>query len=406
MRALGVIGTLVLAGGTTLAALVPLDTAHAGTLSVIHVFTGGSDGANPSGLMEDAAGNLYGTTGEGGSYVCFGGGTVFKIAPDGTKTLLYAFAGGSDGCLPAGNLIEDKAGDFYGTTIYGGGAGCQYGIGCGTVFKLAPDGTETVLYAFTGGSDGAYANAGVIEDAAGNLYGTSEQGGNTGGHCTANGNTGCGVVFKISPKGKETTLYAFQGGTDGNVPFSGLIEDESGNLYGTTLWGGHHGCTYGCGTIFKLAPDGTETVLHAFIHGTDGAEPGAGVIRDASGNLYGTTPSGGPYNKGTVFRLAPDGTETVLHAFAGGTDGAHSWARVIRDKSGNVYGTTADGGANHGGTLFKLAPDGTDTILYAFGRHSGKQPLIGVIRETHGNLYGGTSIGPNQAYGTVFRLAE
>jgi uncharacterized repeat protein (TIGR03803 family) len=284
-----------------------------GTLTVLHEFTGGADGAFPyAGLVFDAVGNLYGTTGSGGSTACMDGcGVVFKLAPrpEGTWTesVLYTFTGGADGDGPLAGLIFD-AGDLYGTTV-GGGASDE-----GVVFKLAPNShgtwTESVLYSFTGGADGAHPYAGLVFDAAGNLYGTTY----------ASGAYNNGVVFKLTPNPEgtwtESILHTFTGGADGATPYAGLIFDAAGNLYGTTdLGGGGTACTSGsghmtgCGVVFKLAPkpDGswTESVLHTFTGGADGANPYAGLIFHAAGNLYGTTTHGGFDNNGVVFELTP-----------------------------------------------------------------------------------------------------
>ncbi|HTV34519.1 MAG TPA: choice-of-anchor tandem repeat GloVer-containing protein, partial [Methylocella sp.] len=225
----------------------------------------------------------------------------------------------------------------------------------GTVFKLAPDGTETVLHAFKGSpSDGSNPSAGLIFDSSGNLYGTTHIG----------GVAELGTVFKLAPDGTETVLHSFEGPGDGIYPVAGLIFDSSSNLYGTTVNGG---ATLAAGAVFKLAPDGTETVLHSFRGHGDGANPFAGLIADSQGNLYGTTPSGGSSNCGagcgTVFKLAPDGTSyKVLYTFAGGSDGFYPYAGLIADSQGNLYGTTTGGGANDSnGTVFKLTGTGFDT---------------------------------------------
>jgi uncharacterized repeat protein (TIGR03803 family) len=405
MRTLDGWGKHIFAGGTALAMLASLDTAHAGRFRVLYSFAGGSDGAYPeAGLIKDLAGNLYGTTTGGG--ISYGYGTVFELAPDGIETVLYAFTGGSDGNDPYAGLIRDSAGNLYGTTAFGGAR--HYG----TVFELAPDGTETVLHSFTG-SDGADPFAGLIKDKAGNLYGTTEEGGSTS--CEG---YGCGTVFELAPDGTETVLHAFTGGNDGDDPIGGLIKDSAGNLYGTTVNGGGTGCGYGCGTVFKLAPDGTETVLYAFTGGSDGAGPAAGLIKDSAGNLYGTTEGGGGtscnsgYGCGTVFEFAPDGTETVLHAFTGGNDGATPFAGLIKDSAGNLYGTTFLGGTYGGGVVFKVAADGTETVLHAFTVKNGTNPFAGLIKDSAGNLYGTTSGGGNTSCnapygcGTVFRLKK
>jgi uncharacterized repeat protein (TIGR03803 family) len=305
------------------------------------------NGAEPSaGVIADKAGNFYGTTLEGGGTQ--GCGTVFKLAPDGTETVLHAFCDGAgDGRSPRAGLIADKAGNLYGTTMNGGGKSL------GAVFRLAPDRTETLLYSFVGVSDGSYPEAGLILDKGGNLYGTTRGG----------GTAGVGTVFRLAPDGTETVLYSFRGGSDGASPVAGLLADEAGNLFGTTMTGGGAGCyeNQGCGTVFRLATDGAETVLYSFQSGSDGAFPLAGLISDSAGNLYGTTTGCCGESKGTVFKLAPDGTETVLHAFTGGKDGAYPRSSLIA-KAGNLFGTTyaggnmscLGGGGGGCGTVFKL----------------------------------------------------
>ncbi len=363
---------------TGLAALAPLDGAQA-KFKLLHSFTGGSDGSNPQAKLllvsKYYTKTLYGTTTSGGAY---GHGVVFKITTYGRETVLHDFqgdfGGATDGAEPEAGLIADKSGNLYGTTFHGGdGAEC-YSL-CGTVFKLAPDGTESVLHNFQLGGDGVGPEASLVLDKRGNLYGT-----------TVGGGTAEGTVFKLARDGTETLLHVFNE-NDGAGPSSGLIADADGNLYGTTSSGhGRHirhtgtvfrlaadgtetllhvfagwknndgGSDCKCGTVFKLAPDGTESVLHAFSGGSDGAKPYGGLLADLSGNLYGTTwAGGGDCNCGTVFRLAPDGTETVLHAFSG-SDGGYPNAGLAIDKKGVLYGTTFLGGANDSGTVFKIAP--------------------------------------------------
>jgi uncharacterized repeat protein (TIGR03803 family) len=295
---------------------------------------------------------------------------VFKLSPNGTETVLHTFTGGSDGANPNGALIADTAGNLYGNTTYGGdGGSCSHFGGCGVVFKLSPDGTETVLHTFTGGSDGANPIAGLIADRAGNLYGTTFFGGGRGS-CYR----GCGVVFKLSPDGAETVLHTFTGGSDGSSPEAPLIADSAGNLYGTTDYGGGicSGPFAGCGVVFKLSPDGVETVLHTFTGGRDGADPSAGLIADRAGNLYGTTFFGGGRGScyggtgcGVVFKLSPDGAETMLHTFTGGSDGASPSVGLglIADTAGNLYGTTTSGGVGANGVVFKLSGTGFVTTV-------------------------------------------
>jgi uncharacterized repeat protein (TIGR03803 family) len=313
--------------------------------TVVHSFTGaGADGLYPqAGMIRDSAGNLYGTTADGGTYFS---GTVFKLEQAGTETTLYSFTGGSDGAYPYAGLIQDRAGNLYGTTEWGG----NYGFG--TVFKLEQGGTETILYSFTGGSDGAQPLAGLIRDPAGNLYGTTWK----GGDLPACYGQGCGVVFKLDSAGTETVLYAFTGGLDGWAPRAGLIRDAAGNFYGTTYAGG----AFDLGTVFKLDPTGTETLLYSF-HGPDGSQPYAGLIRDEAGNLYGTTPWGGnpqfcDLGCGVIFKLNATGLETVLHRFCRGVDGAYPDAVLTFDASGNLYGTTQQGGTDNAGVVFRIKP--------------------------------------------------
>jgi uncharacterized repeat protein (TIGR03803 family) len=401
--------------GLAIAGFVVLSSSGAiASEKVLHSFEGGNDGSVPqAGVVADDFGNLYGTTAVGGGGAdCdnggFGCGAVFEIAAGGGETVLHAFAGGCDGALPFGGLVRDRKGNFYGTT--GAGGACNSDIGNGTVFKLSPDGTETVLYAFLGASDGSSPSGNLARDKKGNLFGATEAGGDMAG-C---GGAGCGVVFEVTPEGRESVLYAFQGGSDGAFPEGGVIADDAGNLYGTTRQGGIFACingSSGCGVVFKVTPDGTETVLYAFQNGVDGNVPAPGLIADGSGNFYGATSGGGTGNQGTVFQVSSGGTETVLHSFQGGSDGGDPEAGVILDKSGNLYGTTYYGGSAHChregcGTVFKLAPDGTETVLYAlYGKH-GVQPTASLLLGKHGLLYGTASAGGTDNNGVVFSVKE
>jgi uncharacterized repeat protein (TIGR03803 family) len=324
---------------------------------------------------------------------------AFVLSPGGaqaqtTETVLYSFQGGNDGASPRAGLISDKSGDLFSSTNWGGGSGCDNGLGCGTIFELPSGAAETVLHAFAGQpSDGAWPSAGLIADKAGNFYGTTSEGG-------ANN---AGAVFEIAAGGTETMLYSFTGGSDGGVPLGGLIADKSGNLYGTTSAGGADNA----GTIFKIAPGGTETVLYSFTGGSDGGAPAAGLIADKAGNFYGTTPQGGTENWGTVFKLATSGTETVLYSFGGKLDGGYPLAGVIADKAGNLYGTTENGGKGRAGTVFKLTADGTESVLHAFSlkKTDGKYPSAALIADKAGNLYGTTPAGGQYDDGAVFEIA-
>jgi uncharacterized repeat protein (TIGR03803 family) len=269
------------------------------------------------------------------------------------------------------------------------------------VFKLTPDGSETVLHSFRhDGSDGILPTGGLIMDKHGNLYGTSY----SGGHYDS------GTVFKISPHGRETVLHGFAG-NDGNHPAAGLISDTDGNLYGTTAYGGtYSGCDIGCGTVFKLAPDGTETVLHSF-NGSDGAGPEAELLVDKQGNFYGTTTYGGIgscyMECGIIFKLAPDLTETVLHSFpAKRRDGENPLGGLIENHKGDLFGTTYDGGPYYGGVVFKLEPDGSEHILQPLSRGSGINPVGRLLMDRLGNLYGTAQQGGAGGAGTIFKIQK
>lgn len=357
---------------------------------------------------------------------------AFATAPrasDASKgyATVYAFcqkANCADGSDPAGGVIADGSGNLYGTTEEGGNGAYGGASGGGTVFKIAPNGQETVLYAFcslSNCSDGASPYNKLIVDKAGNLYGTTFTGGaNTSSYCDG---AGCGVVFKIAPNGSETVLHAFcsqPNCADGAQPQSELVMDRHGNLYGTTPSGGANNDS---GTVYKVAPDGTETVLYSFCAQTsctDGAWAFGGLVRDKAGDLYGTTDIGGANNNGVVYKLAPDGAETVLYAFCGGTrpgsctDGTNSFSTLAEDKSGNFYGTTENGGTNGQGGVFELAANDTESVLYNFcSDDQGDVCLDGNLAEygllspkgKKETIYGTTDLGGAYNGGTVFSLS-
>ena len=263
---------------------------------------------------------------------------MFKITPAGKETVLHAFTGyPGDGRTPWQGLVRDSAGNLYGTTLQGGASDV------GTVFKLDPAGTETVLHSFGANVDDAYYPFGgsLILDSAGNLYGTTWY------------NSQSGTVYKLAPDATETILHSFTTGSgDGELPYGTLVRDATGNIYGVTTYGG----AFGFGTVFKLDANNTETVLYSFSgSGGDGAIPGGGLVRNRAGNLYGTTNSGGSSYLGTVFKLDSNGTETILHNFSG-RDGRLPELGLVRDSKGNLYGTAQYGGAYGGGVVFKIAP--------------------------------------------------
>jgi uncharacterized repeat protein (TIGR03803 family) len=364
----------------------------AGHYTVLHSFTGGADGSRPqAGVVRDSAGNLYGTTWNGGS--ANDAGIVYKLDAAGHETVLYTFTGGADGGNPTASPIRDSAGNLYGTTQYAGNTpGCIGG--CGVVFKLDATGQYTLLYTFTGGADGGNPLGGVIRDSAGNLYGTASVGPESGqGPCLF----GCGVVFKLDATGHETVLHSFTGGADGGMPIAGVIRDSAGNLYGTTS-----------GTVFKLDATGNYTVLSAFTGGADGGTPSSGVIVDFAGNLYGTAfgvLSGANASQGVVYKLDPTGHETVLYTFPEDAGGYAPSGGVIGDSAGNLYGTTQIGGSANLGVVYKLDPAGQETVLHTFTGADGVGPASGVIRDPAGNLYGTTQYGgiTNCAGASVFQ---
>jgi uncharacterized repeat protein (TIGR03803 family) len=362
--------------------------APAQTLKALYSFTGAADGGDPfPAVIQDAAGNLYGTTDYAGKYYA---GVVFKVSKTGKETVLYTFTGGVDGQYPYAPLVQDAAGNLYGTTQYGGTANL------GVVFKLNKTGKETVLHSFTGGADGVYPYAGLFRDAAGNLYGTTENGG------TAN----LGVVFKISKTGKETVLHSFTGGAnDGSDPASaGFYMDAKGNLYSVTSQGG----TSGEGVLYKLTPKGKLTVLHSFTAGTtDGCYPYGTPAVDADGNMYGGTGGCGTSNFGVVWKVNKNGTETILHNFSGASDGQSPLAGVILDADGNIYGSCNTGGASGFGTAFEIHKNGRFTLLHDFtGGTDGKYLYGGLILDPKGRIYGTTINGGTGGYGTVWRITK
>ncbi len=465
-----------------------------GRYTVLYSFTGGADGSGPfAGVILDAAGNLYGTTYNGGAQsTC---GVVYKVSPSGQETILHSFTGSPpDGCDPYAGVTMDAAGNLYGTTYNGGGHAA------GVAYKLSPSGQETVLFTFDYGKTGDFPSSGVILDAAGNIYGaggtvvykldaagnftmlaefygagalsglTRDTAGNlyittdaypqrqwpngavfkldtsgklsllyqfkgavvllgigtpVGGSLGQNagvildaagnlyGSTSsagtAGIVYEIEASGKVKTLYNFQPAGGGSEPSSYLTLDAAGSLYATTAFGGGHG---NAGVVYKLSPAGHETVLYTFKGGsTDGANPGYNVVLNQAGNLYGVTTHGGAANQGVVYKVTPSGQETILHSFTGRADGGSPTGLAI-DSAGNLYGATAFGGAGsqtgfQEGVVFKLDTAGKFSVLYSFtGLSDGGSPSGGVILDAAGNLYGTTYYGGigNPGAGVVFKI--
>jgi uncharacterized repeat protein (TIGR03803 family) len=374
---------------------------------VLHAFNRTSDGWVPTSLVRDAKGNLYGANayggylGDGCDSFFPGCGTVFELTAEGKFKLLHTFKY-DDGAVPVGNLIQDASGNLYGTTNDGGNNGkCE--SGCGVVFKLTPAGKFTMLYNFTG-SEGSNPTSGVIIDAAGNLYGVAQT-------------YGAGEVFELTASGDFRVVYSFDGTTDGGSP-NGVIQDSNGNLYGTTAYGGDAPCYFhqtgvGCGVVYKLDTSGNETVLYRFKGLSDGAFPGAPLFMDKAGNLYGTTTRGGDDKGncnhtnellpgcGTIFEIDTAGTFSVLFTFDS-ADG-YSPNQIMQDAHGNLYGSTPSGGngkCSYGdyaigcGVVFKLTPSGQESVLHNFrGQRDGGNPSGAVVEDSKGNFYGTTYYG-------------
>jgi len=374
---------------------------------VLHTFTGGTDGEAPfAPPIFDKAGNLFGTTDTGGGTGCSGGlgcGTVYELVRSGsewTESVVYAFTGGTDGAYAVSGVIFDAPGHLYGVTYAGGEAGV------GTAYELMPGSsgwTESVLHSFTGGSEGQGPTyGGLTFDKHGRLYGMT----NAGGLYDS------GTLFElIQDKGGwgEKTLLVF-GGEDGYEPPGPVVLDATGNVYATATWGG----TPGGGTVVEWMRDTKkEKTLYDFkcynsqCKSKDGWNPEAGVIFDKSGNLYGTTSFGGsggcPGGCGTVFELSHFSggkwKETLLYSFKGGSDGARPFSSLVFDKAGNLYGTTYGGyGAQDFGTVFKLKPSSggrwSEAVLHRFtGGGDGRGPIAGVVLDAEGNVFGTTEFG-------------
>lgn len=360
-----------------------------------HAFTGVDGGLPTAVLIQDSAGNIYGTTSSGGDS---GLGVVFKLDTGNTETVLHAFAG-PDGAIPHGGLVLDGSGNLYGTTSSGGASGL------GTVFKIDTSGTETVLHSFAGNPDGANPYAGLVIDKSGNLYGTTENG----------GASGFGTVFKVDVTGTETVLHSFAGGSsDGADPKSGVILDPTGNLYGTTFGGG----SGGKGTAFKLDTTNAETILYNFTGGADGGNPFGGLTRDQNGTLYGTTEIGGVRSnvkrygccKGVLFSIGDaysPSSEKVLYTFTGGNDGGTPAADLVL-YNGALYGTTLSGGPGHRGTAFSVTiATGEEKVLHGFtGRGDGATPQAGLLINAAGVIYGTAEKGGRFKQGTLFQYSK
>jgi uncharacterized repeat protein (TIGR03803 family) len=398
--------TLTFLGMLGLAAL-----AQAQTFTTLYSFcseAGCADGSTPyAGLLQATDGSFFGTTYTGGSN---DGGTVFRIDMKGRLKTVYSFCsqtGCADGSNPYAGLLQAPSRNFYGTTESGGAASA------GSVFKLTPSGTLSVVHSFDG-SDGFTPYAGLVRAPGGNFYGT------TGG--SGSGATISGTVFKVTPAGKLTTLHQFcskTNCTDGANPWGVLVEAKDGNFYGTTAAGGTHVCKtrgqekIGCGTVFRITPNGKLTTLYNFCsqggnNCTDGVTPLAGLIEARDGSFYGTTSGGGAKADGTVFRITAEGKLNTVHSFQG-ADGATPYGGLLQASDGHFYGTTTFGGANSSGVIFKLATTGKLTTLYNFCSQTnctdGSFPHAALTQAAAGRFYGTTGAGGDADSGTVFSLS-
>jgi uncharacterized repeat protein (TIGR03803 family) len=363
--------------------------AHGQTETILYEFQlGVDDGTNPDGgLVLGKKGNMYGATFLTGD---FGSGGIYEVFADGGEVPLYSFNPPTDGASSQGSLAVDKSGNLYGANCAGG----KFDLG--TVYKLSPANVFTVLHNFTGKADGSCPTGSMVADAAGNLDGTAFRG----------GKANSGTIFKLTPAGKLTTIYAFAGGADGGFPQGGMALGAKGYLYGTTLQGG----AFNEGTLFRVSLAGVHTVFWNFTGGADGSEPNGNVIFDKHGHICGTTLIGGDFGRWLIYVAWPN-TLTKIYSFADSTDGALP-GPVVRDKQGNLYGTTQGGGTNFLGTVFevKLTPSVTKTILYSFtgGPNDGLGPTTGVILDQNGNLNGVTGGGGDEdcvgGCGVVYRI--
>jgi uncharacterized repeat protein (TIGR03803 family) len=392
---------------------LPIRPVQAQTYTVLHTFTGMPDGAQPAeGLIRDTQGNLYGTTNRGGDQHCDGDfgipgcGTVFEIDKNKDETILHNFDN-ENGAFPSSRLTRDAEGNLYGATLAGGTAND------GTVFELAPGDQYTILYSFPGGAGGSEPT-GLIRTAAGTFYGSTLVGGNS---------TNSGILFELNKADQESVLYTFTcpecSGLTGNGfgnPYA-VIRDASGTFYGNA-WGG----TKNDGVVYKVDRKGVATVLHNFVYGRNGWDPSGSLIRDAAGNLYGTTTDNdgsacAAIECGNVFKIDPTtGKQTVLHRFDGGIGGGRPTGGLVRDPQGNLYGTTRVGGSGPYqtcgdiplcGVVYKIDPNGKETVLHSFTNGpDGGFPNADLLRDAAGNLYGTTTSGgdPTCNCGVVFKI--
>lgn len=371
--------------------------AQSATITDLYDLNGTTDGQSPFGnVVQGPDGNFYGTTARGGTN---GDGTIYRLTPDGKYTVLYTFQGSPDGQVPEAALFVGSDGNLYGTASFGGADGN------GTVFRISPAGVFTLLYTFTGGTDGGFPAGGVIEGSDGNYYGTTVN----GGAVNAAGFTGYGTIFKITPQGVLTTIHTFTGGdADESSPYAGLVEGSDGYLYGTTNNDEVGNTFYYDGSVFKLSKSGDSfTTLYHFSGGNDGGNPDGGLVEGLDGSFYGSTHNFGLYaddsdetGQGTLYKITPDGTFTTLYEFTGqAADSGRPEGTLSFGSDGNLYGTTTNSPA---GTFFQLTPSGGFVTLGLLGP-SYAESLGGPIVGSDGNFYGTTDSGGPDSNGSIFK---
>jgi len=349
-------GTTLFGGKSNRGVVFKLDST--GHYTSLYQFTGQTDGGLPIGrLIRDSAGNLYGVTSLGGDPTC-SCGTAFELQTNGTLTVLHAFQGGQDGAQNSGQgelgLVQ-IGNDFYGSASFGGVGGCDGSLGCGVVYQVTPTQQETVLYRFTSQADGGFPQD-LISDSAGTLYGETG-----GSYAAGNG----GTIFNMDTSGNLKTLYTFPEGVRGTSPRWGLIRHDDGTFYGVTQYGGNSNCALGsagCGVVFTLNAKSKEHLLHTFgKKSKDGAMP-LGALLEIAPNFYGVTAYGGITNSnctfgcGTVYGVSATHKYKVLYRFTGAADGELPNGGLTQDDAGNLYGAAQSGGNNNNGVIFEITP--------------------------------------------------
>jgi len=368
-------------------AVAPAGVHAEANVTFLHHFNGADEGCEPrAGVSFDRAGNLYGT-----AFGCgvLDKGVIYKLAPDGTFSVVNDFPRDGDGRRPEAELVMSGSGKAWGVTLAGGNVADQ-----GTVFELSPTGHVKTLYAFTGGSDGSNPVGLLVRDAAHNLYGVTNQDG--AGHF--------GVIFKVAADGSFSVIYTFTELSQGGEPTSGLAADAQGNLYGAAGGGSN-----GDGMVYKLTPDGSYSVLYSFgADSDDGQFPVGTPAMDNQGNLYGTTFGGGHYGAGIIYKIAPDGTKTTLYTFEGTTLGDGTGPNGVILAGKKLYGTTQNIARDDLGTVFRYnLSNGQYRKIYTFKKQQGYLPLGLLAKSPDGAIYGTTSTdGQAPHAGTIFKLQD